>query len=172
MPIIHLSSLSHLNDILDKSKNGKLTVIDFHATWCGPCHAIAPTYEKLSKEYTNTNFLKCDVDEVKEVAIEYKVTTMPTFIFIKQGQQVARVKGANRALLESTLKAQVGPSGPAIFAGQGQTLDSSSPSPHRPSTANPGHSGSGVIETWSHLDPQVKIFVGLIAAYVVFWWLG
>jgi thiol-disulfide isomerase/thioredoxin len=68
-------------------------VIDFHATWsvpnahreqksmltmirCGPCHAIAPHFEALSKKHTNVNFLKCDVDEAKEVASLYKVTAM------------------------------------------------------------------------------------------------
>lgn len=43
---------------------------------CGPCHAIAPVFEKLAKQYTNVNFLKCDVDAVKEIAQEYRVTAM------------------------------------------------------------------------------------------------
>ena len=43
---------------------------------CGPCHMIAPTYENLSKQYSNVNFLKCDVDQAKDVAAKYRVTAM------------------------------------------------------------------------------------------------
>ncbi|RXW11749.1 hypothetical protein EST38_g14106 [Candolleomyces aberdarensis] len=75
MSITHVTSLSQLNGILSKSKD-KLTVIDFHATWCGPCHAIAPKFESLAREYKNSNFVKCDVDAATDVASEYKVTAM------------------------------------------------------------------------------------------------
>ncbi|KAF8975383.1 thioredoxin-like protein, partial [Cyathus striatus] len=51
-------------------------VIDFHATWCGPCHAIAPTFEALSKQHKNVNFLKCDVDAARDVASLYSVSAM------------------------------------------------------------------------------------------------
>ena len=43
---------------------------------CGPCHAIAPKFESLAKEYKNVNFLKCDVDAAQDVAQEYKVSAM------------------------------------------------------------------------------------------------
>ena len=43
---------------------------------CGPCHAIAPVYEALSKQYTNVNFLKCDVDAARDVAQEYGISAM------------------------------------------------------------------------------------------------
>jgi len=169
--ITHLKSVSQLNDILSKSTQ-KLTVIDFHATWCGPCHAIAPTFEQLSKQYTNANFLKCDVDEAKDVAALYKVAAMPTFIFLKGSNQVAQVKGANKSLLQSTVKEHAGSPSTAAFSGKGHTLGSSS-TPASSSPENLNIAGSkGLAESWSNLDGNVKVFVGLLGAYILFWWLS
>jgi len=75
MSITHITSLSQLNEILSASEE-KLTVIDFHATWCGPCHQIAPTFEELSKQYPGVNFLKCDVEVAAEVSQKYSVSAM------------------------------------------------------------------------------------------------
>ena len=57
---------------------------------------IAPKYEALSKQYTNVNFLKCDVDAVQEIAQQYSVTAMPTFVFLKGAAEVDRIRGANK----------------------------------------------------------------------------
>ncbi|KAI6044264.1 thioredoxin-like protein [Pisolithus marmoratus] len=122
MTITDLTSLSQLNTILSAS-NEKLTVIDFHATWCacGPCHAIAPTFEALAKQYPNANFLKCDVDATKDVASAYGVAAMPTFVFLKAGKQVHTIKGADRHGLQNALKQFADK-----FPGQGRTLGGSS----------------------------------------------
>lgn len=61
----------------------KLVVVDFFATWCGPCKRIAPAIEKMSQENTNVVFLKVDVDEVGDLAAELSVSAMPTFLFFK-----------------------------------------------------------------------------------------
>ncbi|KAF7798524.1 hypothetical protein EIP86_009745 [Pleurotus ostreatoroseus] len=152
MSITHINSLAQLNGILDKSKD-KLSVIDFHATWCGPCHAIAPVFEALSKQYTNVNFLKCDVDAAKDVAGHYRVSAMPTFVFLKGRTQVDSVRGANRSALESGIRKYAsGSSG--SFSGKGQTLGGSSPS-------TPEASGPGFL---SNLDPQAKILLCLLGA--------
>merc|ERR1712203_592457 len=86
----------------------KLVVVDFFATWCGPCKMIAPVLEELSKTLEDVVFLKVDVDDVEEVAAEYKITAMPTFIFLKKNEQVAELKGANveklKELVESHRK--------------------------------------------------------------------
>ena len=50
--------------------------LEFSFSRCGPCHAIAPVFEKLSKQYENVNFLKCDVDAAQEIAREYSVSAM------------------------------------------------------------------------------------------------
>lgn len=75
-------------------------VIDFFATWCGPCKRIAPTYEKLAEAFTNVTFLKVDVDESAELTNEYNISAMPTFVFLKNGKEVKRVEGADMAGLE------------------------------------------------------------------------
>ena len=74
---------------------GKLVVIDFFATWCGPCKMISPKIEAMAGEMSNVVFLKVDVDEAEDVAQEYNISAMPTFIFLKNGQKVADLMGAN-----------------------------------------------------------------------------
>jgi thioredoxin 1 len=103
MSITNITSISQLNEILAKS-NDKLTVIDFHATWCGPCHAIAPVFKSLSKQYKNANFLKCDTGAASDVAQLYRITAMPTFIFLKGKTKVDQVRGASKSELQNTVK--------------------------------------------------------------------
>ncbi|KAG9085114.1 hypothetical protein FRC07_013455, partial [Ceratobasidium sp. 392] len=67
MAITHVKSVSHLSTILEAAKS-QLVVIDFHATWCGPCHQIAPRYESLATSNPQVQFLKCDVDAAQDVA--------------------------------------------------------------------------------------------------------
>eukprot|EP00591_Stephanopyxis_turris_P010888 CAMPEP_0195508836 /NCGR_PEP_ID=MMETSP0794_2-20130614/1940_1 /TAXON_ID=515487 /ORGANISM="Stephanopyxis turris, Strain CCMP 815" /LENGTH=181 /DNA_ID=CAMNT_0040635907 /DNA_START=215 /DNA_END=760 /DNA_ORIENTATION=+ len=83
--------------IKDATADGKLVVIDFTASWCGPCKLIAPFYKELSEsdECKNVVFLKVDVDENSETAKEYSVSAMPTFLFIKNGEVVDRLMGAS-----------------------------------------------------------------------------
>lgn len=67
----------------------KLVIIDFFATWCGPCKVISPQFEELSNELTDIVFLKIDVDDNEDIAAEYEISSMPTFIFIKNGKPVS-----------------------------------------------------------------------------------
>ncbi|KAM3864857.1 thioredoxin-like [Diretmus argenteus] len=85
----------------------KLVVVDFTATWCGPCRRIAPVFEALSKEYTNCVFLKVDVDEADDVAAKCQVQSMPTFHFYKNGKKVQEFSGADEARLVAVVKALV-----------------------------------------------------------------
>ncbi|UYV67580.1 TXN [Cordylochernes scorpioides] len=77
----------------------KLVVVDFYATWCGPCKMIAPYLEKLSGEHKDVVFLKVDVDENEDLASEYQVQCMPTFIFIKNRDKVGVFSGASEEKL-------------------------------------------------------------------------
>jgi thioredoxin 1 len=73
----------------------KLTIVDFWAEWCPPCRAIAPIIEELSKEYSgNVNVGKVNVDFNPQLSINYGVTSIPVILFIKGGQVVDKMVGA------------------------------------------------------------------------------
>lgn len=82
---------------------GKLVIIDFFATWCGPCKMISPMVEKFAVEYSQAAFFKLDVDEVGTIAQKHDVTAMPTFLYFKDGKEIARVVGANPAGIKQTI---------------------------------------------------------------------
>ena len=89
-----------VSEVSDVPTQG-LVVIDFFATWCGPCKKIAPFFEQLADEYVKITFLKVDVDESEELVEKYNIQAMPTFVFLKDGAVVKKVEGANIQELES-----------------------------------------------------------------------
>lgn len=66
-----VSQVASKSEFQEALKHDGLVVVDFFATWCGPCKMIAPLLDKFSKEYPSAKFVKVDVDEVGEVAQEY-----------------------------------------------------------------------------------------------------
>jgi len=82
----------------------KLVVVDFFATWCGPCKMIAPQLEEHSKEKTDIVFLKVDVDDNEDIAAEYDIASMPTFVFIKNGAVLGSFSGASLDKLKSSIE--------------------------------------------------------------------
>jgi thioredoxin 1 len=76
-------------------QSDKLAMVDFWAEWCGPCRAIAPIVEELSKEYEGKVVVgKLDVDNNPETAMKYGIRSIPTILFIKNGQVVDKHVGA------------------------------------------------------------------------------
>ena len=84
--------MEKFNDIIN-SEN--LTLVDFFATWCGPCKKIAPIIEELAEEYAGRVVVgTCDVDECDELTAKFGIRNVPTVLFIKNGEVVDRHVGA------------------------------------------------------------------------------
>lgn len=70
-------------------------MVDFWATWCGPCRAIAPVVEEIAAEYEGKAVIgKCNVDECEDVPVKYGIMSIPTLLFFKNGELVDRLVGA------------------------------------------------------------------------------
>ncbi|CAL9096442.1 unnamed protein product [Musa textilis] len=89
--------------ILEANKDGKIVVANFSASWCGPCRVIAPLYKELSQKYPSLMFLTIDVDELMEFSSSWDIRATPTFLFLKDGQQLDKLVGANRPELEKMI---------------------------------------------------------------------
>uniref|UniRef100_A0A1B6HHY1 PITH domain-containing protein n=2 Tax=Homalodisca liturata TaxID=320908 RepID=A0A1B6HHY1_9HEMI len=86
------------------SNASKLIVVDFTASWCGPCLRMAPVFEQLSRVYNHAVFLKVDVDVCQETAAAQGVSSMPTFIFFRNRTRIDRMSGADPTLLEEKIR--------------------------------------------------------------------
>ncbi|KAI1788098.1 thioredoxin-domain-containing protein [Ganoderma leucocontextum] len=111
----HIDSVSHWNTTLRAAKErNQPIVVDFFATWCGPCKAIAPTFEQLASQYPYAVFLKVDVDKLPPISQKYQVTAMPTFVVIRETGVADMLRGADpRALSAMVAKHASAPPAPA-----------------------------------------------------------
>lgn len=81
----------------------KLCVVDFTASWCGPCRSIAPVFERMALANPSVHFLKVDVDEVQDVAASENVRSMPTFKLYRYGSKLEEFSGADANRLQAWL---------------------------------------------------------------------
>lgn len=79
-------------------------VIDCHATWCGPCKRIAPFFKELSTTYTDIVFLKVDIDEAVDITEKFNINSVPTFLYINNGEEIGRVSEASAEKIEKQIK--------------------------------------------------------------------
>ncbi len=88
-------------------KSGKLSVVDFWATWCGPCRMLAPSIEQLAEQYEGEVVIgKVDVDANPQTAMQFGVRNLPTVLFIKDGEVVDKQVGAvPKVVLDKKIKA-------------------------------------------------------------------
>ncbi|XP_019162430.1 PREDICTED: thioredoxin H9-like isoform X1 [Ipomoea nil] len=88
-------------------RDGKTVVANFSASWCGPCRMIAPLFCELSEKHPSLMFLTVDVDELTEFSTSWDIKATPTFFFLKDGQQVDKLVGANKPELQKKITAIV-----------------------------------------------------------------
>ena len=86
-----------------RSSDG-IKVVDFFATWCGPCKMLAPVFESVSEELDEAMFVKVDIDQSLELAQKFGISTVPTMMIFKDGQVVDKLVGF---MPKDSLKAKV-----------------------------------------------------------------
>ncbi len=95
--------MSDFNQLIQENKP---TLVDFHATWCGPCRVQGPILEDVKNKLGDkVNILKVDIDQNQELAAKFNVRSVPTLIMFKNGEAVWRAVGVQQAdLLEQKLR--------------------------------------------------------------------
>ncbi len=98
------------NDNFDATVNEGVALVDFWAPWCGPCRMIAPVIEELAEEYDGkAKICKVNTDEEQEIAVKFGIRSIPTLIFLKDGQVVDQIVGAqSKQVLADKLNALLG----------------------------------------------------------------
>ena len=111
MPQLRFNSTSAVAEVKDLAQFNKLignkekvSIVDFYATWCGPCKAIAPIFDTLAQKIPEAEFARVDVDRAEDVAREYGITAMPTILFFKGGEKVSTIVGANMPQLIKSIQ--------------------------------------------------------------------
>ncbi|KAL7073921.1 hypothetical protein ACQ4LE_006722 [Meloidogyne hapla] len=101
--IKHPKTQEELDAILAEA-GSKLVVIDFFATWCGPCRLMTPKFNKLADEFADPIYVGIDVDENEHIAANYEINVMPTFVFFKNGKKLTVIEGNNYEELRKTIE--------------------------------------------------------------------
>jgi thioredoxin 1 len=87
--------LKHVSDEkeFDGLVKGDKVLVDFYATWCGPCSMLAPIIEKVAKDHPELTVVKVDVDEAQGIAARFDVYSIPTLVYFEKGQKVRQDAG-------------------------------------------------------------------------------
>lgn len=90
-----MANIINSNEFINEVENKEgVVVVDFFATWCGPCKMLSPVYTSLGEEMKEkANFLKVDIDESMELAQRFTITTVPTVVVFKNGEEMDRLVG-------------------------------------------------------------------------------
>ncbi|KAK7935046.1 hypothetical protein PG985_000541 [Apiospora marii] len=102
--ITTISSASEYDALLAANT---FAVVDFHATWCGPCKAMAPVFAQHAAQHAapgRVAFASVDIDAVPDIAARYRVTSIPTFLFVKEGEAFEEVRSASPPKLKMAVE--------------------------------------------------------------------
>ena len=91
MAVVHLNKDNFEKEV---SKSDRPVIVDYWASWCGPCRIMAPRFEELSNEMAKVKFAKLSTEEAPEIAQQFDVMSIPTLILFKDGKEVDRMIGA------------------------------------------------------------------------------
>ncbi|XP_062118054.1 TPR repeat-containing thioredoxin TDX [Humulus lupulus] len=109
--VIGIHSIGEMETKLNAaSKTSRLAILYFTATWCGPCRFISPLYVNLAGKYPKVVFLKVDIDEARDVAARWDISSVPTFFFVRNGKEIDKVVGADKNALENKIAQHAGSS--------------------------------------------------------------
>lgn len=87
-------AVEHLNETnFESAIRSGVTLVDFFATWCGPCKMLSPIIEELSSEADGFSVYKVDIDECEDLAMDFSVMSVPTLIVFKNGEEAERMIG-------------------------------------------------------------------------------
>ena len=79
----------------DMLQDDKLVIVDFWAVWCGPCRMLSPIVDEIAEEMADkVTVVKCNVDDCEDIAMQYRIMSIPTRIFFKNGEIVDKTVGA------------------------------------------------------------------------------
>lgn len=90
MSVLHINKNNFEQEVINSDKN---VLLDFWATWCGPCQMLGPIVEEIANEYPQYKICKIDVDDEPELAQAFGIVSIPTLIVYKDGQAVAKEVG-------------------------------------------------------------------------------
>ncbi|KAF9998002.1 hypothetical protein BGZ80_004053 [Entomortierella chlamydospora] len=96
-----IATTAEYNDLI---QSGKKVIVNFTASWCGPCKLIVPKFEELSKKYSDIEFVKVDIDKLRDVSHRAGITSMPTFQTYYNGLKSSQFVGASNAGLEGLVE--------------------------------------------------------------------
>ena len=90
MDILKVTSENFEEEVL---KSEKVVLVDFYADWCGPCKMLSPVMEEIAQENEDIKVVKINIDNQRDLALDYDVMTIPTVVAIKNGQEIDRLVG-------------------------------------------------------------------------------